>query len=712
MPTILDRLVTKLDFDTDLRSLRRFDTAVDRTKGSLGDLGKRVGIVGGAMTGVGALALVAFQKATGAAIDWETAFTGVQKTVQGTTEEMAHLERGLRRMAKVDIPLEATELAGVAEAAGQLGIQTPAILGFVDVMSKLGVTTNLTSHQAATDLARLANITQMPQQHFDRLGATIVDLGNNFATTEAELVEMALRIAGSGKLIGLTEAQVLGFATTLSSVGIFAEMGGTALSRVFVAVQKAVQTGTGELTTFAQVTGRTADEFQALFERDPAEAIAGFLDGLKSMIDAGESIHPVLEQLGFDNVRVRDTILRAAGAGDLLRRALETGNLAWEQNIALNREAELRFGTAASRIQLAKNALTELKIVIGGALAPTLTDLLDDIRPVLDAMAEFAERNPMVVKIVAGLALGLTTLGLALVGTAAAMWLFNVALLANPIGLVAVAVLGLVAAFGAAGVAAYVFRDELDKVDTWLEEHSLSYRGLKWAIDAVKDSFKDVVGPTLGWHGSLGQLGEGVEQLVDLLERLWDAYQWLDERTPKIDWGKVFGGSPTSAGLQADYMQGGFGETGRGSGRSFMDAFKQGVEEQVPVFGGALAGLLDYLPKSDARRGPLSHLTESGRAMMETFMHGASTALPDPRMFENIMANLAAPLPVGPAPVAAGAGAGGGFSFQMGDLIIERIEAKGADADTIAGEVVGRVGERLEAEVRTVFEEYDSQIAA
>src|SRR5690606_9804064 len=194
-----------------------------------------------------------------ASMDYESAFAGVRKTVDMTEAEYESLSRSIRDMAK-EIPAAATEIAGVAEAAGQLGIQNDAILQFTRTMTDLGVATNMTAEQAATNLARFANITKMSQSDFDKLGSTIVDLGNNFATTEQEIVEMALRLAGAGAQIGLSESDILGLATALSSVGIRAEMGGSAISRVMVNMQVATSTGFTKVQELMKTTGLTVRE--------------------------------------------------------------------------------------------------------------------------------------------------------------------------------------------------------------------------------------------------------------------------------------------------------------------------------------------------------------------------------------------------------------------------------------------------------------------
>ena len=243
--TLVDEIFARFGLDYNQADFRRFGSTVDRAKGKLDSITGAATVVGGALTALGVLAAAVFVSGTRAAIEWESAFTGVRKTVSGTEEELLGIERSLLGIASSRVPLPHEELAAIAEAAGQLGIETKNVEGFTEVMAMLGVTTNLSSGAAATQFARFANIMGTEQTEFDRMGSTVVDLGNNFATTESEIADFALRLAGAGKVVGFNEAEILGLSAALASVGLEPEAGGTAFSRVLLDMEKAM-TGTAK----------------------------------------------------------------------------------------------------------------------------------------------------------------------------------------------------------------------------------------------------------------------------------------------------------------------------------------------------------------------------------------------------------------------------------------------------------------------------------
>ena len=340
------------------------------------NVGKGLQTVGTTISTLSAPFAMAAVGAAKAAISYEDAFAGVRKTVNGTEEELNQISEAIRNMSK-EMPTSANEIAAVAEAAGQLGIKTPDVAEFTKVMVMLGDTTNMSATEAATQLARLANITGMSANEYSNLGACIVELGNNFATTEAEITTMALRLAGAGTQVGMSEAQILGFATALSSVGIEAEAGGSAFSKVMVNMQLACVEGGEALEDFARVSGMSADEFKTKFETDAAGAILAFIDGLGNVEENGGSAIEVLDKMGISEVRLRDALLRAAGSSEIFSGAIETANSAWEENSALTEEAAKRYETVQSKIEILKNKIFDLGISLGEKLLPHIEKFID-----------------------------------------------------------------------------------------------------------------------------------------------------------------------------------------------------------------------------------------------------------------------------------------------------------------------------------------------
>lgn len=372
-------------------SVQEFIDKANESELKLQDLGKGMTDLGVAMSVGITLPLMAVGKTSmDAYTDFESAFAGVRKTVNATEEQFKELEIGIRDMAKV-MPTAAKDIAAVAETAGQLGIQREAILGFSKVMIDLGNTTNLSANDAATALAQFANITQMSQEDFDRLGSTIFKLDTSLATSAKSIVDMGLRLAGAGKQIGMSESEILSLAGAISSVGIEADAGGSAFSKVMINMQLAVEKGGKDLQNFAKVAGMSSSEFKRTFKEDATGALVAFIQGLGGMEAKGKSTIRVLDDMGITEVRMRDALLRAATAGDLFSKSIETGTQAWKDNTALTEGAAKKYETFNARMELLKNNLKELGITIGSSIAPVLVDIINIFMPLIELVGDVLE---------------------------------------------------------------------------------------------------------------------------------------------------------------------------------------------------------------------------------------------------------------------------------------------------------------------------------
>lgn len=585
--------------------------AVMTTAAAMAAAGAAVGVVGGMAISVGS--------------DFESAFAGVRKTVDATEEQFAELEDRLRDMAK-NKPQTAVELAEIAEAAGQLGIHTENIAEFTDVMADLKVATNL-GDEGASQFAKFANIVDMSQEKFSNLGSTVVALGNNMATTEADIVEMGMRLAGAGKQVGMSEGDIMGFAAALSSVGIEAEAGGSAMSKMMVNMQLAVETGAdawaeidasmertghtreqaehavaeggkalnnfaasvgwnakqlkasvkeaqdsaGSLQDFADVANMTSEEFANAFKDNAAGALSAFISGLNDTERLGQSAIVTLDSMDIKEVRLRDTLLRAANASGLFSDALTLANNSFDENTALTKEAEQRYKTFESRLDMVKNRVTDVGISLYQDFRDPLSDCLDialdftndaslfdgkfmegmakefkkniptivrELGEAKDSIADFAEpllkvggwmmEHPDV--IAGGLAaIGTTITTMKVVktitDTAGAMDTLRVAMMSNPV----------TAALGAAAIAGGAIMGVATKVkmaNAELKKQNLAnhFGDISLSLGELKDAAGQIVGEDV-----LNQLGKALEE-VGKVSDIADDITASSEAINKLTW--------------------------------------------------------------------------------------------------------------------------------------------------------------------------------
>lgn len=361
--------------------------------------------IGQSMTTAFTLPIVAgFGSVIKASSDFESAFAGVRKTVDGDTSA---IEAGIRRMAKT-MPVAATELAGIAANAGQLGVEKDKVLEFTETMARLGVSTNLTGEQAAMAFAKFQNVTSGTES-VSQLGSAVVYLGNNFATTEHDIMQMATRLAKAGETAGLSRAEILGVSAALSAVGIEAEAGGSAVSRILIDMQVAARKGGEDLAAYAKIAKTTSTAFAQMTLNSPAAALQTLVGGLARIKDEGGDVFRALQSIGVEEIRTRDAALGLANASGKLGEAMAGASTAVKENTALTKESEERFKTLESQLKTALGAVVDVAIELGTGLLPAAKDVVklvkNELVPILESAAKsFTDLKPSTQTAVFGIA--------------------------------------------------------------------------------------------------------------------------------------------------------------------------------------------------------------------------------------------------------------------------------------------------------------------
>lgn len=324
------------------------------------------------------------------AVQFDTAMANVRKTTNMSNEQIEKLARSAQNLSTKQ-PVTAETLLNIEALGAQLGVTHDRLESFAEVTSGLDIATNMDFETAGKQMAQFANITQMSQDQFKNYGSTIVDLGNHLATTEADISSMALRLAGAGTAAKFSQADILGMSGAMSSLGIRAEAGGSAMTRIIQDISKNVAKGSDTVEEYARVAGMSADQFASAWKSSPMEALEALVEGLKRTSDSGEDMNVTLEKLGINNIRNSDTMRRLANAGDLLRNSVDRANNAWKDNTALQNEVDQRNESLASRLQVLKNKVDSIAISIGRPLTNAVISALEACDPLIHGVGDLAD---------------------------------------------------------------------------------------------------------------------------------------------------------------------------------------------------------------------------------------------------------------------------------------------------------------------------------
>lgn len=591
----------KASTDGCAKSIDAFGKEVKQTGDAAADMGEQTKAgfteLAGALAAAGITATVkeiaqALMECVDASVEFESAMAGVAKTTNMSGEELAAMGEQFKAMS-LEIPITASGLAQIAEAAGQLGITKNNIPAFTEIMAKLGTATDMTSTEAATMLAQFAAVTGMDPSQYSNLGSAIVALGNNFSTTEKKITEMAQTTAGAGANAGMSEPEILALSTAVTSLGIDAATGGTNMSKLIGDMQMAVETGEG-LDQWAAAAGMSAAEFSTLWGEDAVGALRAFIVGLG---DSDESMLATLSTLDITEgrtVRMITSLANAEKQNGTLSRAITLSNKAWQDNNALNKEAATRFETTESKVTMYKNSVEALKIAVGDQLTPALGALADAGTDINAWAAEYVEQNEWLAPAITGVVVALGTLAAGVVAVTvvvpalkAAWAALSGTFVANPVFLVITALAGLVA-----GIATYVAATKQSLGELTEASDSLPDK-FKSADDAYAMELGEIEGTTSKADALIARLREletkqNATGLNDSEWREWNAIlavlvETVPELSSVIDLqtGEIEGGTEALIKNTEEWKRNAIEQSKQKALQAKYDAYGAAIEEQT-----------------------------------------------------------------------------------------------------------------------------------
>lgn len=468
------------------------------------------------------------------AIDFEDSFAGVKKTVDATPEQLAKIKQGIIDLSTTGIdgrgaiPQTATELNELAAAGGQLGISQENIVDFTEVMAQMGSATNLVGEEGAATLARFMNVMGTSQGEIRNIGSAIVDLGNHSATTESEIAEMALRMGKYGSSVRMSAADVLGYSAALSSLGIEAQMGGSAIGRTWLSIETAVASGGEGLTKFAKYSGKSAEEFKEQWNTDSSGAFNGLLKGLQS----AENLTVALDDLGINNTQDIQAMMALVNGYDLVTESVNRSNTAYQENTALQEEFNAKNETTASKLANTKNNIIEAARSIGETMLPSIQDASTTVADFAKGLSQMDDEQKRVV-----VNTGATVIAIGAISKVSAGAIKGVGGIVEAVG-------NIKKAFSAGGALAK-FAPTLASIGSVAGPAALAVAGIATAAIGGKVAYDK-------WYQSQYRWSEGLSEGNEKVKESLEKYKSLNEVQGQIKSLKMVIESPESSQEQVD----------------------------------------------------------------------------------------------------------------------------------------------------------------
>lgn len=292
-------------------------------------------------------------------------YTGLSK------EDVDDLNESLKKM---DTSTSREQLNALAGDAGRLGITAKEkILDFVQAADIINVALgDDLGDGAVANVGKLAMLFEEDRrlglkQAMLSTASTINELAQNSSAGAGYLEDFTARVAGVGKMVGLTQPQIMGFAAVLDESMLQDETAATAFSQLISNIYQ-------EPAKFAQYAGKSVKEFSNLLKTDANAAILAFFQNLKAQ-GGFEKIAPILEEMNLSGTRATGVLSTIADKLGNVSKMQKLATDAYNEGSSATKEFGEQNETVTAKLAKAEKDARDLRVELGKQLLPAYVAL-------------------------------------------------------------------------------------------------------------------------------------------------------------------------------------------------------------------------------------------------------------------------------------------------------------------------------------------------
>jgi len=363
-----------------------------------------------------------------AAMELESQMAEVSKVVDwvdksGTAEEVKQYRELKKAVLDVttQIPMTGKEITDIMAAAGQSGvaIDNSGLVRFTTDAAKMGIAFDTTAEQAGEWMAKWRTSFKMSQEEVVALSDKINYLGNTSAAKAMEISDVVTRIGPLGEVAGFASGEIAALGASLIAVGVSEEVAATGIKNTMLAMVAGEEASKKQKSVLKSL-GLDAKELAIRMQTDATGAIMDFMGALRKLPEA-EQAAALQSYFGKESLAAIAPLLTNL---ELLEENFKKVGDAATYAGSMEAEYAARADTNENKVQLAQNSLAKLSTTLGDTFLPYVGQAAEKVSELVTQFADYAEKNPEVIKNTAELAFKLLALRAA--GQAAHLGFLNV----------------------------------------------------------------------------------------------------------------------------------------------------------------------------------------------------------------------------------------------------------------------------------------------